>query len=62
MLFNVLDLLSIELYAKIIDKNKPIAVEDNYQTLKNETITTDGTIGREKVTANDYTPNGSSYT
>ena len=47
---------------KIIDKNKPIAVEDNYQTSKNTNITTDGTIGREKVTANDYTPNGSSYT
>lgn len=46
----------------VIDKNKPIAVEDNYQTLLNTAFTSNGTLGREKLTANDYTPNGQTYT
>ena len=46
----------------VIDKNKPIAVEDNYQTLINTAFTSNGTLGREKLTANDYTPNGQTYT
>ena len=46
----------------VIDKNKPVAVEDNYQTLLNTAFTSNGTLGREKLTANDYTPNGQYYT
>ena len=46
----------------VIDKNKPIAVEDNYQTLINTAFTSNGTLGREKLTENDYTPNGQTYT
>lgn len=49
-------------YLNVIDKNKPIAVEDNYQCLINTTFTSNGTLGREKLTANDYTPNGQTYT
>ena len=45
----------------VIDKNKPIAVEDNYQTKINTSFSTDGTVGKLKLTANDYTPNGQSY-
>jgi hypothetical protein len=46
----------------VMDKNKPIAVEDNYQTLLNTAFSSNGTLGREKLTANDYTPNGQTYT
>lgn len=49
-------------FLNVIDKNKPIAVEDNYQTLINTAFTSNGTLGREKLTANDYTPNGQTYT
>ena len=45
----------------VMDKNKPIAVEDNYQTLLNTAFTSNGTLGRKKLTANDYTPNGQTY-
>ena len=45
----------------VMDKNKPIAVEDNYQTKINTAFSTDGTLGKEKLTANDYTPNGQTY-
>ena len=45
----------------VMDKNKPIAVEDNYQTKINTSFSTDGTVGKLKLTANDYTPNGQTY-
>ena len=46
----------------VIDKNKPIAVEDNYQTQKNTALTADGSgVGKSKLTANDYTPDGLTY-
>ena len=45
----------------VIDKNKPIAVEDNYQTKINTSFSTDGTVGKLKLTANDYTPDGQNY-
>lgn len=48
-------------YLNVIDRHKPVAVDDNYQTLFNVGFSTDGTTGREKLTANDYTPNGQSY-
>ena len=45
----------------VMDKNKPIAVEDKYQTKINTSFSTDGTVGKLKLTANDYTPNGQTY-
>ena len=45
----------------VMDKNKPIAVEDNYQTKINTSFSTDGTVGKLKLTANDYTPDGQNY-
>ena len=45
----------------VIDKNKPIAVEDNYQTKINTSFSTDGTVGKLKLTANDYTPDWQNY-
>ena len=45
----------------VMDKNKPIAVEDKYQTKINTVFSTDGTVGKLKLTANDYTPNGQTY-
>lgn len=45
----------------VIDKNKPIAVEDKYQTKINTSFSTDGTVGKLKLTANDYTPDGQNY-
>lgn len=42
-------------------KNKPIAVKDNYQTLIDTVFSTNGTLGREKVTKNDYAPDGVTY-
>ena len=43
-------------------KNKPIAVADNYITQKNTQLVTDGTAGKEALFANDYTPDGQTYT
>ena len=46
----------------VIDKNKPIAVQDNYQTFKNTVFTADGSsVEKRKVTFNDYTPDGIAY-
>ena len=45
----------------VMFKNKPIAVDDNYQTKINTSFSTDGTVGKLKLTANDYTPNGQTY-
>ena len=41
--------------------NKPVAVQDNYQTKKDTVLITDGTVGKEALFANDYTPDGLSY-
>ena len=50
-------------FLTVVNKNKPIAVTDNYQTSKNVALTADGSgIGKEKLTANDYTPDGNVYT
>lgn len=47
---------------KVAYKNKPIGVEDNYQTFKNSAFTADGLgVGKQKLTANDYTPDGITY-
>lgn len=43
-------------------KNKPIAVDDNYLILKNTQLVTDGSLGKEYLFANDYTPDGLPYT
>lgn len=44
-------------------ENRPKAIEDQYQTRKNQNFSADGSgIGKEKLTANDYTPDGLSYT
>lgn len=43
---------------KVGYKNKPIAVDDNYQTAKNTSLTLDGTVGKEFLIANDYCPDG----
>lgn len=43
-------------------KNKPIAVDDVYNTLKNVALNTDGSLGKEALFYNDYTPDGLSYT
>ena len=45
----------------VMFKNKPIAVDDNYQTKINTSFSTDGTVGKLKLTANDYTPDGQTY-
>lgn len=42
-------------------KNKPIAVADNYITQKNTQLVTDGSVGKEALFANDYTPDGQTY-
>lgn len=42
-------------------KNKPIAVNDTYQTQKNVQLITDGTAGKAALFANDYTPDGLTY-
>lgn len=42
-------------------KNKPVAVDDDYLTIKNTVLTTDGTVGKERLFSNDYTPDGLSY-
>lgn len=48
---------------KVGYRNRPVAVKDNYQTLKNTAFSADGSIiWKRKVTANDYTPDGMSYT
>jgi Bacterial Ig domain len=48
---------------KVAYRNKPIAIDDNYQTLKNTAFTADGSVKwKRKVTQNDYTPDGISYT
>lgn len=50
-------------FLTVANKNRPIAVTDNYQTLKNVALTADGSgTGKEKLTANDYTPDGNVYT
>ena len=45
----------------VMYKNKPIAIDDNYQTKINTSFSTDGTVGKLKLTANDYTPDGQNY-
>ena len=48
---------------KVAYKNKPVAVDDNYQVSKDNVLTADGSgSGKQKLTANDYTPDGGSYT
>lgn len=42
-------------------KNKPIAVADSYQTQKDTQLITDGSVGKEALFANDYTPDGLTY-
>ena len=42
-------------------KNKPIAVADDYITQKNTQLVTDGSVGKEALFANDYTPDGQTY-
>lgn len=43
-------------------KNRPIAVNDSYSTMKNTQLVTDGTAGKQYLWANDYTPDGLTYT
>ena len=43
-------------------KNRPIAVDDHYNTLKNTQLITNGSPGKEALFYNDYTPDGLSYT
>lgn len=43
-------------------KNKPLAVADNYITQINTQLVTDGSVGKEALFANDYTPDGQTYT
>lgn len=43
-------------------KNRPVAVGDSYNTMKNTTLNVNGTGGSPKLTANDYTPDGLPYT
>ena len=44
-------------------KNKPIAVDDHYNTMVNTPLVTDGTTaGQQWLWANDYTPDGNTYT
>ena len=43
-------------------KNKPIGVADHYNTRKNVVLSIDGvSVGQQKLTANDYTPDGNTY-
>ena len=42
-------------------KNKPIAVPDTYLTQKNTQLVTNGSPGKERLYANDYTPDGNTY-
>ena len=43
-------------------KNKPIGVSDHYNTRKNVVLSIDGvSVGQQKLTANDYTPDGNTY-
>ena len=42
-------------------KNKPVAVPDTYLTQKNMQLVTDGSSGKERLYANDYTPDGNTY-
>lgn len=43
-------------------KNKPVAVLDKFKTLINTVLVTDGTAGKENILANDYAPDGVTYT
>lgn len=43
-------------------KNKPIAVDDHYNSIMNTAFVADGTIGKDKLWQNDYTPDGLTYT
>lgn len=49
-------------YLNVAYKNKPIAVNDNYNVMKNNQLVANGTNGKPKLTANDYTPDGLPYT
>ena len=42
-------------------KNKPVAVPDTYLTQKNTQLVTNGSTGKERLYANDYTPDGNTY-
>ena len=42
-------------------KNKPVAVPDTYLTQKNKQLVTNGSPGKERLYANDYTPDGNTY-
>ena len=42
-------------------KNKPFAVPDTYLTLKNTELVTNGSPGKERLYANNYTPDGNTY-
>ena len=42
-------------------KNKPVAVPDTYLTQKNTQLVTNGSPGKERLYANDYTPDGNTY-
>ena len=43
-------------------KNRPVAVADSYNVMKNTTLNVNGTGGYPKLTVNDYTPDGLPYT
>lgn len=47
---------------KVIAIDSPIAMKDFYQTNKNEYLNIDGSLGKESLVENDYTPDGNVYT
>ena len=57
----ILDSIPNSVFRASIDKNKPIAVADNYITQKDTQLITDGSVGKEALFANDYTPDGQTY-
>lgn len=50
-----------KIFINVMYFDRPVAVADEYQTKKNQPLTTNGTIGKEELFANDYTPNGLAY-
>ena len=49
-------------YLHVTFANIPVGVDDYFQTAKNSTLITNGSVGLQRVTDNDYTPDGQVYT
>lgn len=49
-------------FLNVAFKNKPIAVNDTYNAMKNSALTINGTAGQRALFYNDYTPDGNTYT